>query len=156
MSLKIFITHRDHYSWDLHTKQWSVSDIWQKPLHFLFLVMIIWKRQILCSFPIAICMLLFYLLWAKFISYPCSLKNMELIRLEFSLVNISTILVNCCFLSVFWTVFQERKKGKVFLYIFLMTLAARTALQYRCQYLVLYYLQLSKTVDCCVTAYLKK
>lgn len=113
------------------------------------------ERQILCSFPIAICMLLFYLLWAKFISYTCSLKNMELIRLEFSSVNISTILVNCCFLSVFWTVFQERKKGKIFLYIFLMTLADQTALQYRCQYLVLYYLQLSKTVDCCVIEYLK-
>lgn len=137
ISLKIFITHGDHYSWDLCTKQWSVLDIWQKPLHFLFLAMIIWKKgKFSVLFPIAICMPLFYLLWAKVILYTCSLKNMELIRLEFSSVNISTITVNCCFVAVFHTVFQITKKRKLFVSTSHMTLTAHTVLHDRCWYLV--------------------
>lgn len=70
-------------------------DIWQKPLNFLFLAMIIWKKgKFSALFPIAMCMPLFYLLWAKVISHTCSLKNMVLIRLEFSSVIICTITIN--------------------------------------------------------------
>lgn len=112
-------------------------DIWQKPLHFLFLAMIIGKKgKYSVLFPIAICMPLFYLLWAKVILYTCSLKNMELIRLEFSSVNISTIMVNCCFLTVFHTVFRITKKRKKFISISNMTLTAQTVLHDRCWYLV--------------------
>lgn len=75
--------------------------------------MIIWKKgKFSVLFPIAICMLLFYLFWAKVISYTCSLKNMELIRLEFSSINISTTLVNCCF-NFLYSILGNKKEERI-------------------------------------------
>lgn len=76
--------------------------------------MIIWKKgKFSVLFPIAICMPLFYLLWAKVISYTCSPKNMELIRFEFSSVNISTTLVNCCF-NFLCGILGNKKEERIF------------------------------------------